>query len=95
MNKNLVLKSTNDDIPNRGYTLSNKKIKKTGFKFLYNLNQSIEEMYTAWMTRDVNLSNETLEVGRDSFEDSRGIISNYYFDDNINMIGYVGQKTYA
>ena len=33
VNKNLILKSTNDDIPNNGYTLFFQKIKKTGFKF--------------------------------------------------------------
>ena len=36
-NKQLRLISTKDKIPNLGYTLSNKKIKKFGFKFNYNL----------------------------------------------------------
>ena len=43
-----TIKKTNDEIPNRGYTLSNKKLLKTGFKFLYNIKQSIEEMITKW-----------------------------------------------
>ena len=33
-----------------------------------------------------------LETGQDDFIDSRGVISNYYFDDSINMIGYVESK---
>ena len=36
--------------------------------------------------------NELLETGRDDFIDTRGVISNYYFDDSINMIGYVESK---
>ena len=43
-NKDLKTISTNDPIPNNGYTLSNEKIKKAGFKFLYKLDKSIEEM---------------------------------------------------
>ena len=33
-------------LPNLGFSLSNKKIKKKGFKFLYNLDESIKEMIT-------------------------------------------------
>ena len=95
VNKNLILKSTDDDIPNNGYTLSNQKIKNTGFKFLYNLKPSIEEMHQAWMKREINLSNEIIETGQDDFIDDRGIISNYYFDDSINMIGYVESKKHT
>ena len=36
--------------------------------------------------------NEELEIGTNNFEDERGIISNYYFEDSINMIGYVESK---
>ena len=43
-NKDLKTISTNDPIPNNGYTLSNEKIKKAGFKFLYKLDKSIEEI---------------------------------------------------
>ena len=31
----LQLEITDDEIPNLGYTLSNKKLLNTGFKFLY------------------------------------------------------------
>ena len=32
----VILKETNDEVPNLGFSLSNKKILGTGFKFLYN-----------------------------------------------------------
>ncbi len=91
-NKDLILKNTNDEIPSKGTTLSNKKIKKAGFSFLYNINHAIEEMHAAWMKKDQILGNELLENGQDDFIDSRGVISNYYFEDSINMIGYVESK---
>ena len=34
-NPNITLRETNDEIPNLGFSLSNRKILKTGFKFLY------------------------------------------------------------
>ena len=34
-NSKVILKETNDEVPNLGFSLSNKKILKTGFKFLY------------------------------------------------------------
>ncbi len=95
VNKNLVLKSTDDKIPNRGYTLSNKKIKKTGFQFLYNLEESVKEMHEAWNERSLPDRNEIIEIGKNNFIDDRGLISNFYFDDNINMLGYVESKKYT
>ena len=52
-------------------------------------------MHEAWMKKDLNLSNERLEIGQDDYTDERGIISNYYFDENINMVGYVESKKYS
>ena len=92
VNKNLIVISTDDPVPNKGYTLSNKKIKNEGFKFLYKIENSIEEMIHAWSDRNIITMNEDIKVGADNFEDARGIISNYYFDDSINMIGYVESK---
>ncbi len=92
VNKNLEIVSTDDPVPNKGYTLSNKKIKKEGFKFLYKIENSIEEMISAWSDKNTITVNEDIEIGADNFEDERGIISNYYFDDSINMIGYVESK---
>ena len=89
VNKKITIKSTNDEVPNLGYGLSNKKIKDLGFKFLYNLKNSISEMVDFWSNKEKIISNELIINGKDNYEDSRGLISNYYFDDSINMIGYV------
>ena len=43
-NPKITLRETNDEIPNLGFSLSNKKILNTGFKFLYGLDESIKEM---------------------------------------------------
>jgi hypothetical protein len=40
-------------VPNLGFSLSNKKILSTGFKFLYNLDQSIKEMIQKWSKQDL------------------------------------------
>ena len=47
-NPKITLRETNDEIPNMGFSLSNNKILKTGFKFLYNLDESIKEMIFKW-----------------------------------------------
>ena len=47
-NPKILLKETNDEVPNLGFSLSNKKILKTGFKFLYHLDESIKEMIFKW-----------------------------------------------
>ena len=43
-NPKIILKETNDEIPNLGFSLSNKKLINTGFKFLYSLEENIKEM---------------------------------------------------
>ena len=95
VNKNLTLKSTDDLVPNSGYTLSNQKIKSTGFKFLYNLKDSVKEMHEAWNEKLLIDENEVIETGKDKFIDDRGFISNYYFDDTVNMLGYVESKKHS
>ncbi len=92
INKDVELISTNDPVPNKGYGLSNKKITKEGFKFLYTLEKSIEEMIFSWQDKENFIGNEVIEIGKNNFVDERGIISNYYFDDSINMIGYLESK---
>ena len=89
VNKKLTLIRTSDPVPNKGYSLSNKKILGKGFKFHYNLENSIKSMVESWQDKNKLEKNEDIEVGQDNFVDSRGIISNYYIDDFINMIGYV------
>ena len=46
-------------------------------------------MIQEWSSKEKVLSNEEIEIGANNFIDDRGIISNYYFEDNLNMIGYV------
>ena len=92
VNKKVEFIHTNDSIPNKGYTLSNSKIKNAGFIFQYNLENSIKEMIDEWTLTEKIKGNELIEKGKDEFIDNRGIISNYYFDDSINMIGYVESK---
>ena len=52
-NSKVVLRETNDEIPNLGYSLSNKKLLKKGFKFLYNLEESIKEMVYKWSEKKI------------------------------------------
>jgi len=86
---NLTIENTNDEVPNMGYTLSNKKIKSRGFEFLYDIDTSIKEMIKEWSYKLPIDENELLISGKDSYEDSRGIITNYYFDEPLNLVGYV------
>ena len=91
-NPKVIIKETEDEIPNLGYTLSNKKILDTGFKFLYNLDESISKMIQKWSF--VRNSNE-LEYkicGQKEFVDRRGKISNYELTEPINLIGYIDSK---
>ena len=53
INKNLEVVSTNDPVPNEGYTLSNNKIKSKGFNFLYKIENSIEEMVDSWRVKEI------------------------------------------
>ena len=89
INKKLTLIKTSDPVPNKGYTLSNKKLLQTGFTFQHEIKDSIKLMYDSWKDDITEKHNEELEVGKDNFVDSRGVISNFYIDDYINMIGYV------
>ena len=52
-NPKITLKETNDEVPNLGFSLSNKKLLNTGFKFLYNLDQNIKEMINKWSKQDL------------------------------------------
>ena len=89
VNKNLDVVITDDPVPNKGYSLTNKKIINEGFRFHYKIENSIKTMVESWKDKEKYKSNELIEIGTDNFVDSRGIISNYYIDDSINMIGYV------
>ena len=76
-NPKIILRETNDEIPNLGYSLSNKKLLKTGFKFLYNLEESIKEMISKWAPQNINKNLEFIKKGEKEFVDKRGKISNH------------------
>ncbi len=91
-NSKVILRETNDEIPNLGYTLSNQKLLKTGFKFLYNLEDSIKEMISKWSEQKINKNLEFIKKGENEFIDERGMISNHELPESINLIGYIESK---
>ena len=92
LNPKISLRETNDEIPNLGFSLSNKKILKTGFKFLYNLEESIKEMLTKWSKIDITKDLEHVRDGENEFVDKRGKISNHELPEHINLIGLIDSK---
>ena len=70
-NPKITLRETNDEIPNLGFSLSNKKILKTNFKFLYNLDQSIKEMIEKWSSQKITKDLEYVKNGINIFKDER------------------------
>ena len=91
-NPKVSIKVTENEIPNLGYTLSNKKLLNTGFKFLYNLNESISEMIQKWSFKYNDKDLEYKTRGEKEFVDARGKISNYELTEPINLIGYIESK---
>ena len=91
-NSKITLKETNDEVPNLGFSLSNKKLKTTGFDFLYNLDQNIKEMILKWSKQDLIKDLEHVKDGENLFVDSRGIISNHELTEPINLIGMIHSK---
>ena len=88
-NPKVTIKSTEDEIPNLGYTLSNKKLLSTGFKFLYNLDESISTMIQKWSFVKFDKDLEYKYRGEKEYIDKRGKISNYELTEPINLIGYI------
>ena len=91
-NPKIILKETNDEVPNLGFSLSNKKLLNTGFKFLYNLNQNIKEMIQKWSKQDLIKDLEYVKDGQNLFVDDRGVISNHELTEPINLIGMIDSK---
>ena len=91
-NPKTTLKETNDEIPNLGFSLSNKKVLKTGFKFLYNLDESIKEMISKWSKINIIKDLEHVRDGENEYIDSRGKISNHELPEPINLIGLIDSK---
>ena len=91
-NPKISLRETNDEIPNLGFSLSNKKILKTGFKFLYNIDQNIKEMIEKWSKQNLIKELEYVRDGENLFVDKRGKISNHELTEPINLIGLIDSK---
>ena len=92
INQKVTLRETNDETPNLGYTLSNKKLLSTGYKFLYGLEESIEEMIVKWSKQPINNNLEHVRKGKNNFIDERGKISNHELPEPVNLIGYIDSK---
>ena len=91
-NPKIILKETNDEVPNLGFSLSNKKLLKSGFKFLYNLDQNIKEMIQKWSKQNIVKDLEYVKDGENLFIDNRGVISNHELTEPINLIGMIESK---
>lgn len=91
-NPKVIFKETNDEIPNLGFSLSNKKILKLGFKFLYNLDENIKEMIFKWSKLNIKKDLEHVKNGEKEFIDGRGKISNHELPEPINLIGLIDSK---
>jgi len=92
INPKLDIILTDDEVPNKGYSLSNKKLLNTGFEFVHDLEICIKEMITKWSYEKFNKNLEYTFKGAREFIDERGKISNYDLPEPINMIGYVESK---
>jgi len=91
-NPKITLRETNDEIPNLGFSLSNKKLINSGFKFLYGLDESIKEMISKWSKQNLIKDLEHVKDGDNLFVDSRGKISNHELTEPINLIGLIDSK---
>jgi len=92
VNPKLKIITTDDEVPNKGYSMSNKKLLNTGFKFVNDLENCIEEMITKWSFEKFDKNLEYTFKGVREFIDERGKISNYDLPEPINMIGYIESK---
>ena len=92
INPKLEITLTDDEVPNKGYSLSNKKLLNTGFEFVHDLETCIKEMITKWSYEKFDKNLEYTFKGVREFIDERGKISNYDLPEPINMIGYIESK---
>jgi nucleoside-diphosphate-sugar epimerase/SAM-dependent methyltransferase/dTDP-4-dehydrorhamnose 3,5-epimerase-like enzyme len=92
INPKVTLVETDDEIPNLGYTISNKKLLDTGFTFLYDIENSLSEMINNWRKKEQPIGLEYLVRGIKEYVDDRGKISNYELTEPINLIGYIESK---
>ena len=92
INPKVSIIETNNEIPNLGFSLSNKKLLNTGFKFLYNINESLNEMIFKWSKQDLIKDLEFVKNGENEYVDTRGKISNHELTEPINLIGLINSK---
>jgi len=92
VNPKVKIVKTEDKIPNYGYALSNKKLLSKGFKFLYGLEESIQEMILKWSKENITKNLEHVKKGEKEFVDDRGKISNHELPEPVNLIGYIDSK---
>lgn len=93
INPKVEIVETNDEIPNLGYTLSNKKILSYEFEFLYDIENSIKEMIDSWSEKKQPTGLEYIINGTKEYIDERGKILNYELTEPINLIGYIESKS--
>ena len=93
INPVLNIIETDDEIPNLGYTISNKKLLSTGFEFRYNIKDCLTEMIKNWSENKFIEELEYIQRGEREFIDNRGKISNYELTEPINLIGYIESKS--
>ncbi len=91
-NPRIKLQETNDEVPNLGFSLSNKKLLNTGFQFLYGIDESIKEMIQKWSKQNLSKELEYVKDGEGLFIDKRGMISNHELTEPINLIGLIESK---
>ena len=91
-NPKIRLIETNDEVPNLGFSLSNKKLLNSGFEFLYNLDQNIKEMIEKWSKQNIKKDLEYVKNGENLYIDKRGAISNHELTEPINLIGLIDSK---
>ena len=89
INPNVSIIKTEDEIPNKGYTISNRKLLSTGFEFRYNLKESLTQMILNWSVKPKEKDLEYIIKGGKEFIDERGKISNFELTEPINLIGYI------
>ncbi len=92
INPKTQLRETNDEVPNLGFSLSNKKLLSKGFKFLYRLEESLKEMIEKWSEQKLIRELEVVRDGEGLFIDGRGKISNHELTEPINLIGLIDSK---
>ena len=78
-NPKISLRETNDEIPNLGFSLTNKKLLKSGFKFLYGLDESIKEMILKWSKQDIFKDLEYVRDGSDIFHNNLPLVDKDHF----------------